>query len=134
LSDSDLCKIRSILQQFDWKNNPVTISYKNALAMVDKPSSSSIDVIADSNSQTELMALWNKVDALVKAAGISTLSRTKQYPFHNTIAGMISYQSFPVDTAIAAVNAIIKQWTNPIGVAEQPQIRFCGTWDPNTGP
>jgi len=78
LSDQDLCKVRNILKQFDWKNNPVTISYRNALAMVDKPGFSSIDAVADDNSQTGLLALWNKVDALVKAAGITTLSRTKQ--------------------------------------------------------
>jgi len=131
LSKKDLCKVRRVLQNFDWAANPVQVSYLKAFANVDQPrggGKASMVVDVDDATQQNMLGLWDKVTAEINKAGVKGIfPRSKQYWYHNTLT-QVSYTSYSTDAALNAVNEAIPFWTQPLKVNQRPEIRFCGSW------
>eukprot|EP00931_Biecheleriopsis_adriatica_P056487 TRINITY_DN33471_c0_g1_i1.p1 TRINITY_DN33471_c0_g1~~TRINITY_DN33471_c0_g1_i1.p1 ORF type:complete len:534 (+),score=62.14 TRINITY_DN33471_c0_g1_i1:128-1729(+) len=125
MSSQDLCKMKQVLDDFDWASHPTKVEYDKVVVNVDRPGYASMVVQVTKDTQLRMLELWSLLNLKFMEAGVSEVyPREKQYMYHNTLV-QVSYPSFRVDETVRSINKQITNWTLPIMVAEKPEIRFC---------
>lgn len=115
--ETDLDRIRSVLDMIDWQPHEVGLSYTTCA--VDGPSLDHVSfiIMLDAESNAKMMQWVAAVEEKIRDAGVRIhVPRIKQEPYHSTLA-VVNGSAYPIEEALQALNDRFPSgnWTkNPI--------------------